>query len=220
MLWIVFILFLFFLIKFLLNPYIVLNVNLDSIDKFYYLLLNKGYCEDSWLLNGTINLSIFSEKESQFIQFGLSKYKENGNIGVFLVLPIESFFKNKEKILLKKLSIDKVEYFFVKSDVKNVKHALFIDLKKDLNLLKNIIGFIYKNIFEIDSISFVLNLDRIGKGNSNATSCSPDIESFDNINIDIPLTNWDLLLCKLGIKKYSGGCGYPKKNDIITNKKK
>ncbi len=190
---------------------VFLDIKINNLNFFLYLLLYRGFSDNSISNNGIIGIHSVDRKRSVYI----SKYKERGKVGLFVTID-RIMIQDSEMKLLNEFKKRKLNYRFF---YKNSK--IDIDMELDFKNIESLIKYIWKNIFEMEEVIFDLNISDVCREPGKIIDYN-DTSELDKlgINIDIPLTNWDLLLCKLGIKKYSGGCGYPKKNDIITNKKK
>ncbi len=125
------------------SPKVYKKIDLKEIDKFLYVLIYRGYADD-WLLNSFIFLHLYKYKFEAEIY--LVKYRERGAPGIYIQTKINQEFAEKEELLIKKIKDKQLRYKILKR-VPGEK-IYFIDMKRDYELIKEMIEFIWDKILK------------------------------------------------------------------------
>jgi len=168
----------------------IFKMKIENIEKFLYVILYRGYAEESSGGNSELDIMINSVN----IRIPIIKYKYNGNIGLYLFLHFDKINNiQKEKIIS---FIEKKKIIFY---IRNIKiKSLGIDFKINIPELKILIEFIAKNIFGKENPFITVGFLDICKNPNKLIDFDDAMELEEKgIDIKIPVTSGQWLLWKL-----------------------
>ena len=179
------------------QPLVYLDVEFDFFDKFLFVLLYRGFSENSFYYNGVINIRSVDKKKIVYI----SKYKERGIVGLKLLIWYSYDLEKKLNSLtdyIKKLNTE----YLIKEE--SNQRIIEINLKRDFDACKELLKFLWENVFDFQEKRVDVNFQDVCRepGKIINFKDKSDLEK-QGIDIDIPMTKWDWLMGKLGIKKFS-----------------
>jgi len=186
----------FLVIKLIVNYRVYANQNLFSIDFFIEFLRINGNSDNTLFENGVV---FFSATHSEH-QIELIKFKERDKSSVFLSVSFE-LIKNEKEKLEKKLEELSYNYFYLFNG-----KILVIDFDDIRNEHKELIEYIWVEIFYFSKVLFHVSFNNLMKSRKFLSNGKISDSTIPYEALDIPITNWQWILCKLKIKKYSGGC--------------
>lgn len=181
--------------------YVYINVDIDTLDRYIYTLLYRGFEGDNIFQSAELGLRSIDRKW----RISITKYKERGTVGLYLAIELNFEDDKKERCLIEKLKEYPFEHQIREMNEKIVTRFLLIDVKKDLLKIKELIKFIWKSIFDQNEEKVDLNLHGICR-KSGETRYFPDATPITKeiiAYINIPTKNIDLLMSKLKIREFN-----------------
>ena len=197
MIWIIlFVILTYFLIIILKLPHPYYNLSLKDMDKYLYVLLYRGYADESF---GKAQICLYLYKYSFSAEAYIVKYKRRGVPQLSISLIFKEDELKKELVLKKRLNEKNIRYII--TDREKKIRVYEIDMKTDIKLIKEMVRFIWEEVFEME-LRFNLHFYDICL-NPNKIIDYEDTKELEEKGIDIriPVVMWQGILQKLGMWK-------------------
>jgi hypothetical protein len=181
------------IVWFLNFPAVYINKNIEEVRRFLYILLYRGYAEESIVYNGvlSINTSHSITSKHHYVEIGKHKVKGEHHL-------IFSYWIKKDEEITKIYEYESIEKYekFIRKVMNN--RFIEIDFGKDVDELISFITFFWKNIFK-DELLFYMGLGGDIELKPNKFVYGESTEELEKmgIRIDLPIKKWQWLLWKI-----------------------
>jgi len=161
----------------------------NKLDKFILNLLYRGYADEGILNNGSLYLKI-----RKLPKIAITKYKEKGNIGIYLFLPFDKINKEQKTLIEKELKRKHLTFYIMETS----NAGFVIDFKRDVIEIKNFLKFFSKEVFKNNEFIYLSSFKNICINPNKLIDFDDAMELEEKgIDIKIPITDGQWLLWKL-----------------------
>ena len=184
---------LFFLIRRCLRgPKVFFDIDYENITEYLYILLFRGHLK----FKGT--LIIRDRIKRRYLFF--SKYKEKGDIGIYLNVPIYRDLKDLKKYILELITKYKLDFHYEELSNSQISKVVSIDFKQNLSFANTFFQLFIDIIFDDDRDFYITFVEVSDEPNAFIGFSEEDVPDFEKMGIDItkPVTNGGYLYYKLG----------------------
>jgi len=181
-----------------MKPYIFKKKYIKEIYKFLYVLLYRGYCHRTIFYNGILHIVSQNGKRKIFY----SKYKEKGEIGIYLGVPLYQDIEKIENKVLEIIIERNLEYYYEDRHTEffddTIEKFLVIDLKQNIGLAQELFESIIQEIFRLHNNYFDIYFLNVNDEPYKFIGFS-EIPDFDKLGIDIavPIMKGTMLIRKI-----------------------
>ncbi len=179
------------IIKIINSPLPYSNVNIKSIGRLFNTIKYRGIANDSLIQNAT--MSVIEPHTGNVV--GLIKYNEKGVEGLYFGVTVSNLL-GKEKNFIEQIKSMGLQYFKKEGGIFKEIHY-FIDIKFSLENFKDILKYVWKEIYESELVFEIYFQNNVSKPSSKVVNYITLKKPKSGLNINIPLTKLEWILYKI-----------------------
>jgi hypothetical protein len=177
---------------------VFVDIEINDIDPFVYLLLYRGYAGKTMGEAAALNIRQWSKKI-----VGVYKIKEKKDIFLIFAIDEDDILREYEEKFNKKveemgLKIKKVE------DEDSDEPEYLIKVNQDVEKIKEIIRFLWEEVYKFEEKTVACNFLNVCRTPGKVIDFDDTKELEEKgIDINLPVRNIDWILGRIGVRKYT-----------------